>query len=212
MTKSILCFMISVWFVIRKDTFLNANSYSDYPHSRQNPFIWKVVKYVVALLWQIHLIQIIQIHVPNLILRYVCNGLTCSDYVFNCVLKYVLHVSHHNTMPLYTYLGGQKKSFFQTINDHHLSPYLQYAFFLQWLMRIDLLIQEVMITEHYHTNACKTGKAYTTLMHTKMSKFFHQTFWDITHTHTSNIHTFGDNRFTGWGFQFRLIWILMWTG
>jgi hypothetical protein len=38
---------------LRKDTFLNANSYFsftslNYPHSRQDPFIWKAVKAPVA--------------------------------------------------------------------------------------------------------------------------------------------------------------------
>jgi len=41
---------------------------------------------------------------------------------------------------------------------------------------INLLIQEAMISEHYHTNACKTDDAFTALMPTKRSKIFHQNF------------------------------------
>ena len=94
--------------------------------------------------------------------------------------------------------------FFWTFYDHHLSPYLPYPCFLQWLVTVTiyLLIQEVIIvTVHYHTNACKTGNTFMAIMHTKMSKFFHQTFLDVIHTYIYNILAFGDNRFTGWSFS-----------
>jgi hypothetical protein len=60
-----------------------------------------------------------------------------------------------------------------------------------------------MISEHYHTNACKTDDAFTALMPTKRSKIFIKLFWDIIHTHTFNIPAIGDSRFTGGCFSGR---------
>ena len=76
--------------------------------------------------------QIIQIHVSNLILRYVCyREIRWHDYVLHYILKYIptyVRIYWTSTTTPQTQTQGPK-FFYQNFFGHQQYPYLQYACF-----------------------------------------------------------------------------------
>ena len=72
---------------------------------------------------------------------------------------------------------------------------LIYSFKRSWSQSITIQMHVKLATHSRHSRTPRCPNFSTKL------------FWDVIHTYISNIHTFGDNRFTGWSFSFRLIYM-----